>query len=124
MCAYYIQKSCFQINNLDLLITKVAHQLPALRYLSLLGNKACPNQLSDQDKDEEDYKRYRYSFFMFLLKIVVSNFLITDNLVFSQVLCHSPSTKPALFGFKPSKLCRKRRGCEAWAVHAYYETGK
>lgn len=53
-----LNKNC--INNLDLLITKIAHQLPTLRYLSLLGNKACPNQLSDQDKDEEDYQRYRY----------------------------------------------------------------
>ncbi|XP_052126470.1 leucine-rich melanocyte differentiation-associated protein isoform X2 [Frankliniella occidentalis] len=53
-----LNKNC--INNLDLLLTKVSHQLPSLRYLSLLGNKACPNQLSDKDKDEEDYQRYRY----------------------------------------------------------------
>lgn len=53
-----LNKNC--INNLDLLLTKVSHQLPSLRYLSLLGNKACPNQLSDRDKDEEDYQRYRY----------------------------------------------------------------
>lgn len=53
-----LNKNC--IVNLELLITKVSHQLPSLRYLSLLGNKACPNQLSDQDKDEEDYQRYRY----------------------------------------------------------------
>lgn len=53
-----LNKNC--INNLDLLLTKVSHMLPSLHYLSLLGNKACPNQLSDQDKDEEDYQRYRY----------------------------------------------------------------
>lgn len=48
------------INDIELLITKILHNLPVLTYLSLLGNKACPNQLSDIDKDEEDYQRYRY----------------------------------------------------------------
>uniref|UniRef100_A0A1B6DTB8 U2A'/phosphoprotein 32 family A C-terminal domain-containing protein n=1 Tax=Clastoptera arizonana TaxID=38151 RepID=A0A1B6DTB8_9HEMI len=48
------------IKNLDLLLTKIEHNLPNLRYLSLLGNLACPNQLSDSEKDEEDYQRYRY----------------------------------------------------------------
>jgi hypothetical protein len=44
---------------LELLLTKIAQNLPSLHYLSLLGNVACPNQLSDADKDEEDYQRYR-----------------------------------------------------------------
>jgi hypothetical protein len=48
-----------QISNLELLLTKIAQNLPSLHYLSLLGNAACPNQLSDADKDEEDYQRYR-----------------------------------------------------------------
>ncbi|XP_069691555.1 leucine-rich melanocyte differentiation-associated protein isoform X2 [Periplaneta americana] len=48
------------ISNLELLLTKIAHNLPSLYYLSLLGNVACPNQLSDIDKDEEDYQRYRF----------------------------------------------------------------
>ncbi|PSN34291.1 Leucine-rich repeat-containing protein, partial [Blattella germanica] len=48
------------ISNLELLLNKVAHSLPSLHYLSLLGNVACPNQLSDLEKDEEDYQRYRY----------------------------------------------------------------
>lgn len=48
------------ITNLDLLLAKVAHNLPNLRYLSLLGNIACPNELSDREKDEQDYQRYRY----------------------------------------------------------------
>ncbi|KAG8235222.1 hypothetical protein J437_LFUL015914 [Ladona fulva] len=46
--------------NLELLLTKISNHLPKLRYLSLLGNVACPNQLSDSEKDEEDYRRYRY----------------------------------------------------------------
>ncbi|XP_049781965.1 leucine-rich melanocyte differentiation-associated protein-like [Schistocerca cancellata] len=48
------------IVNLELLLNKISNNLPALRYLSLLGNVACPNQLSDMEKDEEDYHRYRY----------------------------------------------------------------
>ncbi|XP_054267551.1 leucine-rich melanocyte differentiation-associated protein-like [Macrosteles quadrilineatus] len=48
------------ITNLDLLLTKIDHNLPRLRYLSLLGNVACPNQLSDSTKDDDDYQRYRY----------------------------------------------------------------
>ncbi|EPY84618.1 hypothetical protein CB1_000463041 [Camelus ferus] len=37
-----------------------AEVTPALEYLSLLGNVACPNELVSLEKDEEDYKRYRY----------------------------------------------------------------
>ncbi|XP_021924365.1 leucine-rich melanocyte differentiation-associated protein-like isoform X2 [Zootermopsis nevadensis] len=48
------------ISNLESLLTKIAKNLPSLHYLSLLGNAACPNQLSDADKDEEDYQRYRF----------------------------------------------------------------
>ncbi|CAG4992069.1 unnamed protein product [Parnassius apollo] len=49
-----------KLANLEGLIEKVSEQLPALSYLSLLSNKACPNQLSDCDKDDSDYQRYRY----------------------------------------------------------------
>ncbi|KAL0268908.1 UNVERIFIED_CONTAM: hypothetical protein PYX00_010689 [Menopon gallinae] len=49
-----------KICNLELFLQKVQDSIPSIRYLSLLGNKACPNQLSDMNKDDEDYKRYRY----------------------------------------------------------------
>ncbi|CAH0725254.1 unnamed protein product, partial [Brenthis ino] len=49
-----------QITDLDSLIDKISENFPSLTYLSLLSNKACPNQLSDQDKDDTDYQRYRY----------------------------------------------------------------
>ncbi|XP_050685574.1 leucine-rich melanocyte differentiation-associated protein-like isoform X2 [Leptidea sinapis] len=49
-----------QIVNLEALINKLCDSYPSLSYLSLLSNKACPNQLSDRDKDESDYQRYRY----------------------------------------------------------------
>ncbi|XP_064605169.1 leucine-rich melanocyte differentiation-associated protein-like [Liolophura sinensis] len=49
-----------KITDLDSLIRMIKVQMPSLSYLSLLGNRACPNQLSDTEKDEEDYQRYRY----------------------------------------------------------------
>lgn len=49
-----------QITDVDVLISKVKGHLPNVTYISLLGNIACPNELSDLQKDEEDYQRYRY----------------------------------------------------------------
>ncbi|XP_066930961.1 leucine-rich melanocyte differentiation-associated protein-like [Clytia hemisphaerica] len=48
------------IQNLELFMAHIVETLPNLTYLSLLGNTACPNQLSNLDNDEEDYQRYRY----------------------------------------------------------------
>nr|XP_027233947.1 leucine-rich melanocyte differentiation-associated protein-like [Penaeus vannamei] len=48
-----------KVTNLEKLLDQVSVQLPNLRYLSLLGNVACPDQLSSSDMDERDYKRYR-----------------------------------------------------------------
>nr|XP_036869177.1 leucine-rich melanocyte differentiation-associated protein isoform X6 [Manis javanica] len=49
-----------QITDLDYLLDHLAEVTPALEYLSLLGNVACPNELVSLEKDEEDYRRYRY----------------------------------------------------------------
>ncbi|XP_075971545.1 leucine-rich melanocyte differentiation-associated protein-like [Anticarsia gemmatalis] len=49
-----------QIIDLEELVNKISKHFPSLTYLSLLSNKACPNQLSDIDKDDSDYQRYRY----------------------------------------------------------------
>ncbi|XP_049869978.1 leucine-rich melanocyte differentiation-associated protein-like [Pectinophora gossypiella] len=49
-----------QIADLEELIKKISDSFPSLSYLSLLSNKACPNQLSDLDKDDSDYQRYRF----------------------------------------------------------------
>lgn len=46
--------------DLDELLKQLVKCYPNLIYLSLLGNPACPDQLSSLEKDEEDYKRYRY----------------------------------------------------------------
>lgn len=47
------------IKDLDILIDELQKHVTSLRYLSLLGNEACPDQLSNTDKDDEDYHRYR-----------------------------------------------------------------
>jgi len=45
--------------NLEGLMSMMSKQVPNLRFLSLLGNEACPDQLSSMDKDENDYRIYR-----------------------------------------------------------------
>ncbi|NXA49552.1 LRMDA protein, partial [Nothocercus julius] len=50
----------FQRNTCKILLDHLAEVVPSLRYLSLLGNVACPNELVSKDKDEDDYQRYRY----------------------------------------------------------------
>ena len=47
------------ITILSSLLEQITEKFPQLTYLSLLGNEACPNQLSDPEKTERDYKRYR-----------------------------------------------------------------
>lgn len=49
-----------KINNLENLICKVKTAFPSLKYLSLLGNGACPNELSCLENSASDYQRYRY----------------------------------------------------------------
>ncbi|XP_063814756.1 leucine-rich melanocyte differentiation-associated protein [Pseudophryne corroboree] len=49
-----------QLTELDFLLDSLALSAPALEYLSLLGNQACPNELVCMEKDENDYQRYRY----------------------------------------------------------------
>ncbi|XP_053438987.1 leucine-rich melanocyte differentiation-associated protein [Nycticebus coucang] len=48
-----------RITDLEYLLDHLTEVTPALEYLSLLGNMACPNELVSLEKDEEDYKRYR-----------------------------------------------------------------
>ncbi|GFT94116.1 hypothetical protein NPIL_291861, partial [Nephila pilipes] len=45
--------------DLEKLLKQLIGCYPELTYLSLLGNPACPDQLSSLEKDEEDYQRYR-----------------------------------------------------------------
>lgn len=49
-----------QISDLGTLVSTLKRFAPALRYLSLLGNSACPDQLSVDDVDESDYQLYRH----------------------------------------------------------------
>jgi len=47
-----------RIADTEKLLLEIKQCYPKLRFLSLLGNEACPNELVL--KDEDDYKRYRY----------------------------------------------------------------
>lgn len=52
------------ISSLDAFLENAKRSFPQLKYLSLLGNSACPNELVA--KDEDDYQRYRY-YVLFML---------------------------------------------------------
>ncbi|XP_076461091.1 leucine-rich melanocyte differentiation-associated protein-like isoform X2 [Babylonia areolata] len=58
-----------QFLELEPLLMQLKNCFPQLHYLSLLGNAACPNQLSSTEKDEEDYQRYRYYVLFHLPKL-------------------------------------------------------
>jgi len=49
-----------RFKDLDRLLNQLMKCYPNLKYLSLLGNPACPTPLSIVDSDDEDYRRYRY----------------------------------------------------------------
>ncbi|GAB6033643.1 hypothetical protein CHUAL_013706 [Chamberlinius hualienensis] len=61
-----------KVKDLETFLDKVHSSLPNLDYLSLLGNPACPNQLSSLQRDEEDYYRYRLRV---IFRIPTLNFL-------------------------------------------------
>ncbi|CAL1295715.1 unnamed protein product [Larinioides sclopetarius] len=44
--------------DIESLLRHLTSCYPELTYLSILGNPACPDQLSSFEKDEEDYQRY------------------------------------------------------------------
>lgn len=54
MCSHVLQ-----FEQIDSLLRKLAHAYPNLRFLSLLGNPGCPDQLT-RDADDSQYKRYRF----------------------------------------------------------------
>lgn len=56
-----------KISQLEYFLAKVKDSFPNIKYLSILGNTACPSQISHVDKDEEDYQRYRY-FVLYILE--------------------------------------------------------
>ncbi|XP_064390531.1 leucine-rich melanocyte differentiation-associated protein-like [Halichondria panicea] len=49
-----------KITDTEQLLGILVKNTPNLRYLSLLGNHACPNELLGDDHDDKDYQRYRY----------------------------------------------------------------
>ena len=55
----FILNTIQHIEDTEGLLATLEKQCPALRYLSLLGNRACPNELLQSGHDDEDYQRYR-----------------------------------------------------------------
>ncbi|KAF3708172.1 Leucine-rich melanocyte differentiation-associated protein [Channa argus] len=72
-----------QLTDIEVLLEHLADVTPSLQYLSLLGNEACPNQLVDPDKDEDDYQRYRY---FVLHKLPKLKFLDTRKVTKKEVM--------------------------------------
>ncbi|KAM4607825.1 leucine-rich melanocyte differentiation-associated protein [Polymixia lowei] len=72
-----------QLTDIEALLEHLADVTPALEYLSLLGNEACPNQLVSPDKDEDDYQRYRY---FVLHKLPHLKFLDTRKVAETEVM--------------------------------------
>ena len=54
-----------QIRDIDRLLATLTKACPNLKYLSLLGNQACPNELLGSGHDDEDYQRYRSVWLMY-----------------------------------------------------------
>ncbi|XP_074602034.1 leucine-rich melanocyte differentiation-associated protein-like [Brevipalpus obovatus] len=48
-----------KLENLENLMNKLSRSYRNLRHLSLLGNPCCPDQLTNRDADEDDYRRYK-----------------------------------------------------------------
>ncbi|XP_060943681.1 leucine-rich melanocyte differentiation-associated protein [Limanda limanda] len=71
------------LTDIEALLEHLADVTPALEYLSLLGNEACPNQLVSLDKDEDDYQRYRY---FVLYKLPQLKFLDTRKVTPKEVM--------------------------------------
>jgi len=67
-----------QVSNLTFLLNQLTSKVPNLRYLSLLGNPVCPDQLSDERVQESEYANVRKTTFSKLLLSV----LIIQTLIF------------------------------------------
>jgi len=76
------------VSDLAYLVSTLKRFTPCLRYLSLLGNPGCPDQLSADDVDESDYQLYR--------------FYIVHHLPALRFLDHKPITQLELFESRSS----------------------
>ena len=60
-----------QIRDIDRLLATLTKACPNLKYLSLLGNQACPNELLGSGHDDEDYQRYRSVWLMYFTLLLL-----------------------------------------------------
>ena len=68
-----------QLEDTEKLLGVLDKSCPKLRYLSLLGNRACPHELLQSGHDEDDYQKYR------LVKNVQSQLSFSRFLMFLLV---------------------------------------
>ncbi|KAJ8914997.1 hypothetical protein NQ315_002522 [Exocentrus adspersus] len=83
------------ICDLQSLVQKIKLSFPNIVYLSLLGNKACPNELSGEEHDQQDYQRYRDSESSRDRQLLSSNH--------TQQTCHPPDPAQQPLKENPSK---------------------
>ncbi|XP_050428710.1 leucine-rich melanocyte differentiation-associated protein-like isoform X2 [Adelges cooleyi] len=102
-----------KITILENLINQIKYSMPSLRFLSLLGNKACPTQLIDFEKDEDDYRRYRYFVLYYLpeLKFLDSRPVTNEELStalekgeFTKVIRPRYENEPLQYDWKLSNV--------------------
>lgn len=64
-----------QITNLNILLLRLSANMPNIEYLSLLGNPACPDQLSaagpeTTNNPQDDYQHYRFVHWALIVDII------------------------------------------------------
>jgi len=68
-----------QLTLIERTVNVVRHRAPALKYLSLLANPACPDMLLSLEDDLHDYARYRPVFFVpFVFVALYAVFCLSD----------------------------------------------
>ncbi|EDV25957.1 uncharacterized protein TRIADDRAFT_55579 [Trichoplax adhaerens] len=55
--------------DIDMLLQTISESFPNLSFLSLLNNKACPDGMTGDEEDEDDYQNYRYLIILRLQKL-------------------------------------------------------
>lgn len=102
-----------KIRDLDNLLRVIESCIPNLTYLSLLGNEACPDQLSSSDTDEDDYRRYRLYILCHLPKLKFLDFSPFRESDRKEAALKGPYLKvvrPSVDHFKENGSSEEREG--------------
>jgi len=98
------------LKQLDIFLTQVSTKLPNLHYLSMLGNEACPNQLSNNQHDDEDYQRYRYYVLSCLPKLKFLDSTPVSSIERKEAARVGQYMKPVIFDNEESPAIIKQDG--------------